>query len=98
MTPRQLRQTLDTTLRETNPSEYLKMHANNELEPYLESLMGQYVQSVESGREAVLNQLAEKRVTVNDLSMLFLEIEREALDQVVGQINDFQITEFDPES
>lgn len=74
------------------------MYMNDELEPYLASLMGQYHESVSEGRQAALNQMADGLVQASDLTMIFLEIEREAINQVVEQINGFQITESDPES
>lgn len=93
-----LRETIKYTLKEAHPAQYRRMASNGELEPYLQSLIGQYHESVSEGRQAVLNQMADGLVQASDLPMIFLEIESEALNQMAEQVNSLQTTESDPES
>ena len=88
MTPKQLRQTLEQALQEQNLPEYKRMKASGRLEPYLESLMAVYEQSVEAGRQSALNSLASKDSPEKaaELNSLFAEIEETALNQVLEQM------------
>ena len=58
------------------------------LEPYLESLMGEYEQSVADGRQSALDSLAssDSPEKVPQLNSLFAEIEETALNQVIEQM------------
>lgn len=90
MTHNQLRRTLEQTLLAQNPAEHKFMKANGRLDQFLASLMGNYMQSVDSARQAVLNQYAMKshpsQNKVAELNSLFAEIEERALSQAVERI------------
>lgn len=88
MTPKQLRQTLEQSLQQQNQPEYKRMKVSGRLEPYLESLMGEYEQSVEAGRQSALDSLAssDSPEKVPQLNSLFAEIEETALSQVIERM------------
>ena len=88
MTPKQLRQALEQSLQAQNPAEFKRMKATGRLEPFLENLMAEYEQSVDAGRQSVLNALATKDSPdkVQELNSRLAEIEREALNQAAERI------------
>ncbi|MGN4956745.1 hypothetical protein ACTG16_12020 [Aeromonas sp. 23P] len=83
-------------MKSINPKEYRQLKVGGRLEEALEALMGMYVQSVDDGQQAALNRMVDGKITADQLPMLFLEIEREAMEQVVEQI-EAMTTSIDPE-
>ena len=88
MTPKQLKQTLMQTLEIASPSSYKRMSRAGTLEQFVESLMAQYEQSVEDGRQSALNELAGSKNPnkAAELNSLFAQIEETALNKAAETI------------
>ena len=86
MTPKQVRQSAETALKTMKPVEYKRLKLTNRLDPTLDALVATYNQSVEDGQQAALNKLAEKRLTPDQLPLVFAEIVQTAMQQVLEQI------------
>ena len=86
MTPKQLRQAIETAIKSISPIEYKRMKLTGRIEAAMTALVALYYQSVEDGQQAALNKLAEKRLTPDQLPLVFAEIEHQAMQQVLDQI------------
>src|SRR5690554_8036980 len=88
MTPKQTRQALEQSLQAQNPAEFKRMKATRRLDPFLENPMAEYEQSVDAGRQSVMNALATKDSPdkAQEVNSRFAELERETLNQASERI------------
>lgn len=101
MTPNQIKKirvNLESLIKAQNLLQYNTMKISGELEPFLDNLIAEYVQTVDESRHQIVDHYSRQQMPdkVQLMNNEFLRAENEALNQVAERV--MAITELSQES